>query len=150
MPVLKEIDDPVPLIPKLVAELTKAAIFSNDPDAAESQAQSSADWSQPTAERSMTSAPHEVTTDDGRTYTARVVGSDSRIDLALIKVDGQNDFPFAHFADRGRRIGDWVLAVGNPFGLGGSVTAYRISAWPKHRRRSARRSHSNRRGGQPG
>lgn len=70
----------------------------------------------------------EVTTDDGRTYTARVVGTDSRTDLALIKVDGGHDFRFAHFADRSPRIGDWVLAVGNPFGLGGTVTAGIVSA----------------------
>lgn len=69
-----------------------------------------------------------VTTDDGKTYTARVVGVDSRTDVALIKVDGRNDFPFAHFADRSPRIGDWVLAVGNPFGLGGTVTAGIVSA----------------------
>jgi serine protease Do len=70
----------------------------------------------------------EVTTDDGRTYTARVVGSDSLVDLALIKVDGHNDFPSAHFADRSPRVGDWVMAVGNPFGLGGTVTAGIVSA----------------------
>jgi serine protease Do len=56
------------------------------------------------------------------------VGTDSRTDLALIKVDGRNDFPFAHFSDRSPRIGDWVLAVGNPFGLGGTVTAGIVSA----------------------
>ena len=70
----------------------------------------------------------EITTDDGKTYTARVVGTDSRTDLALIKVDGRNDFPFAHFADKSPRVGDWVLAVGNPFGLGGTVTAGIVSA----------------------
>jgi serine protease Do len=70
----------------------------------------------------------EVTTDDGKTYTARVVSTDSRTDLAVIKVNGRNDFPFAHFADRSPRIGDWVLAVGNPFGLGGTVTAGIVSA----------------------
>jgi serine protease Do len=48
--------------------------------------------------------------------------------VALIKVDGRNDFPFAQFADKGPRIGDWVLAVGNPFGLGGTVTAGIVSA----------------------
>jgi serine protease Do len=70
----------------------------------------------------------EVTTDDGKTYTARVVGTDSQTDVALIKVDGRNDFPFVHFADKSPRIGDWVLAVGNPFGLGGTVTAGIVSA----------------------
>jgi serine protease Do len=68
-----------------------------------------------------------VTTDDGKTYTAKVIGTDSRSDLALIKVDGAN-FPFVKLADTSPRIGDWVLAVGNPFGLGGTVTAGIVSA----------------------
>lgn len=70
----------------------------------------------------------QVTTDDGSIYTAKVVGSDPKTDLALIKVDGKKDFPFAKFADQPPRIGDWVVAVGNPFGLGGSVTAGIVSA----------------------
>src|ERR1700693_1515804 len=70
----------------------------------------------------------DVTTEDGKTYTARVIGSDARTDVALIKVDGHNDFPYVHFADKSPRIGDWVLAVGNPFGLGGAVTAGIVSA----------------------
>jgi serine protease Do len=68
-----------------------------------------------------------VTTDDGKTYTAKVIGTDSRSDLALIKVDGAN-FPFVKLSDGSPRIGDWVLAVGNPFGLGGTVTAGIVSA----------------------
>jgi serine protease Do len=70
----------------------------------------------------------DVTTEDGKTYTARVIGTDDRTDVALIKVDGRNDFPYAHFGDKAPRIGDWVLAVGNPFGLGGTVTAGIVSA----------------------
>jgi serine protease Do len=70
----------------------------------------------------------EVRTDDGNTYTAKVIGTDPRTDLALIKVDGRNDFPYATLADKQPRIGDWVLAVGNPFGLGGTVTAGIVSA----------------------
>jgi serine protease Do len=70
----------------------------------------------------------EVTTDDGKTYTAKVIGSDPRTDVALIKVDGRSDFPFAKLSDTQPRIGDWVLAVGNPFGLGGTVTAGIVSA----------------------
>jgi len=62
----------------------------------------------------------QVTTDDGKTYTAKVIGTDSRTDLALIKIDG-NDFPYV-------KLADWVLAVGNPFGLGGTVTAGIVSA----------------------
>jgi serine protease Do len=70
----------------------------------------------------------EVATDDGKTYTAKVIGTDQRTDLALIKVDGRNDFPHVKLADKAPRIGDWVLAVGNPFGLGGTVTAGIVSA----------------------
>ncbi|MGO9700259.1 MAG: Do family serine endopeptidase [Xanthobacteraceae bacterium] len=69
----------------------------------------------------------QVTTDDGKIYTAKVIGTDPRTDLALIKVDGK-DFPYVKFADNAPRIGDWVLAVGNPFGLGGTVTAGIVSA----------------------
>jgi serine protease Do len=70
----------------------------------------------------------EVTTDDGKTYTAKVIGTDARTDVALIKVEGGADFPFATLAAGKPRIGDWVLAVGNPFGLGGTVTAGIVSA----------------------
>ncbi len=69
----------------------------------------------------------QVTTDDGKIYAAKVIGTDPRTDLALIKVDGK-DFPYVKFADATPRIGDWVLAVGNPFGLGGTVTAGIVSA----------------------
>src|SRR5450432_1801510 len=70
----------------------------------------------------------EVTTDDGKTYTAKVIGADARTDVALIKVEGGSNFPFAKLSDGKPRIGDWVLAVGNPFGLGGTVTAGIVSA----------------------
>jgi serine protease Do len=70
----------------------------------------------------------QVTSDDGKTYTAKVIGTDPRTDVALIKVDGRNDFPFVTFTEQPPRIGDWVLAVGNPFGLGGTVTAGIVSA----------------------
>ncbi|MCK1390618.1 Do family serine endopeptidase [Bradyrhizobium sp. 1] len=70
----------------------------------------------------------QVTMDDGATYTAKVVGTDPKTDLALIKVDGKKDFPFVKFSDQKPRIGDWVVAVGNPFGLGGTVTAGIVSA----------------------
>jgi serine protease Do len=69
----------------------------------------------------------KVTTDDGKSYDAKVIGTDPRTDLALIKVDGK-DFPFVKLADGSPRVGDWVLAVGNPFGLGGTVTAGIVSA----------------------
>jgi serine protease Do len=70
----------------------------------------------------------EVTTDDGKIYTAKVIGTDPKTDLALIKVDGRNDFAFANFETEKARVGDWVIAVGNPYGLGGTVTAGIISA----------------------
>ena len=70
----------------------------------------------------------DVTTDDGKTYTAKVIGTDDRTDIALIKIEGHREFPFVQLADKQPRIGDWVLAVGNPFGLGGSVTAGIVSA----------------------
>ena len=69
----------------------------------------------------------QVTTDDGKTHTAKVIGTDPRTDLALIKVEG-GPFPYVKLADKAPRIGDWVLAVGNPFGLGGTVTAGIVSA----------------------
>ncbi len=70
----------------------------------------------------------EVTTDDGKTYTAKVIGTDAKTDLALIKVDGKSDFAYANFETELPRVGDWVIAVGNPYGLGGTVTAGIISA----------------------
>jgi serine protease Do len=70
----------------------------------------------------------QVTTDDGTIYTAKVVGTDPKTDLALIKVEGKKDLPFVKFSDQKARIGDWVVAVGNPFGLGGTVTAGIVSA----------------------
>ena len=70
----------------------------------------------------------EVTTDDGKTYPAKVVGTDPQTDLALIKVTGRTDFPYVGFAATEPRVGDWVLPVGDPFGLGGTVTAGIVSA----------------------
>ena len=70
----------------------------------------------------------QVTTDDGTIYTAKVIGTDPKTDLALIKVDGKNDFPYVKFAEHAPQVGDWVVAVGNPFGLGGTVTAGIVSA----------------------
>jgi len=72
----------------------------------------------------------ELKPDDDTTYKARVVGTDPRTDLALLKVEiDKKDFPYVKFAGKeGPRVGDWVIAVGNPFGLGGSVTAGIVSA----------------------
>ena len=68
-----------------------------------------------------------ITTADGKTMPAKVVGVDPKTDLALLKAQG-NDFPFVTFASEPPRVGDWVIAVGNPFGLGGTVTAGIVSA----------------------
>jgi serine protease Do len=69
-----------------------------------------------------------VTADDGTIYTAKVIGTDEKSDLALIKVDAKKDLAYVKFSDQPARIGDWVVAVGNPFGLGGTVTAGIVSA----------------------
>lgn len=71
-----------------------------------------------------------IVMNDGKEYDAKLVGKDSRTDLALLKVDSPNTkFTYVKFADDEKvRVGDWVVAVGNPFGLGGTVTAGIISA----------------------
>jgi serine protease Do len=69
-----------------------------------------------------------VTTIDGKTVPAKVIGTDAKTDLALLKVKEGGDYPFVKFAGKSPRVGDWVLAVGNPFGLGGTVTAGIVSA----------------------
>jgi serine protease Do len=70
----------------------------------------------------------QVTTDDGEVYVAKVVGSDAKTDLALIKVEADKSFPYVKFAESAPRVGDWVVAVGSPFGLGSTVTAGIVSA----------------------
>ncbi|GGE37123.1 serine peptidase [Agaricicola taiwanensis] len=71
----------------------------------------------------------ELTTDAGDTLKAKIIGTDPRTDLALLKVDGAGkDFPFVKLAGAAPRIGEWVVAIGNPFGLGGTVTAGIVSA----------------------
>jgi serine protease Do len=69
-----------------------------------------------------------VTTQDGKTLDAKVVGTDPKTDLALIKVNEAGDYPFVAFSKEMPRIGDWVVAIGNPYGLGGTVTAGIVSA----------------------
>jgi len=70
----------------------------------------------------------ELVTDSGKTLAAKVIGTDPRTDLALLKVKDAGDFPFVKLSEGKARIGDWVLAIGNPFGLGGTVTAGIVSA----------------------
>lgn len=70
-----------------------------------------------------------VTTPDGTEYPAKLVGKDAQSDLAVLKITGTKAFPFVKFGDsRKARVGDWVIAIGNPFGLGGTVTQGIISA----------------------
>lgn len=70
----------------------------------------------------------EVTLNDGRVFTAELVGSDPNTDLALLKIDGKQ-FPTVPFGDSDQlKLGEWVLAVGNPFNLTSSVTAGVVSA----------------------
>lgn len=69
---------------------------------------------------------------DGAEFEAEVVGRDTQTDVALLKVDAGKALPFAKFGDSNAiRVGDWVMAIGNPFGLGGSVTTGILSA--RHR-----------------
>jgi serine protease Do len=70
----------------------------------------------------------QVTMDDGRTLDAKVVGTDPKTDLAVLKVKEGGNFPYVPFAAKTPRVGDWVVAIGNPFGLGGTVTAGIVSA----------------------
>ncbi len=70
-----------------------------------------------------------VVMDDGTEIDAKLVGTDPRTDLAVLKVDEEREFTYVDFADDAQvRVGDWVVAVGNPFGLGGTVTAGIVSA----------------------
>jgi serine protease Do len=62
-------------------------------------------------------------------YKAKIVGTDPKTDLALLKIDGGSErFAYVNFSAKEPRVGDWVIAVGNPFGLGGSVTTGIVSA----------------------
>jgi serine protease Do len=71
----------------------------------------------------------QVTLSDGRKFDGRLIGRDEKTDLALVKVESDRPLPFVTFGDSEKsEVGDWVVAVGNPFGLGGTVTAGIISA----------------------
>jgi serine protease Do len=70
-----------------------------------------------------------VTLNDGTTLLAKLIGRDEKTDLALLKVSPRKPLPSTHFGDSdSARIGDWVIAIGNPFGLGSTVTAGIVSA----------------------
>ncbi len=71
----------------------------------------------------------QIILNDGSRYPAEIKGRDPKTDLAVLKIDSPEPLPYVEFGDsESARIGDWVLAVGNPFGLGGSVSAGIISA----------------------
>ena len=71
----------------------------------------------------------EITTNDNKTYKAKVIGSDPDSDIAVLKINSDVKFPYVYFGNSDTtRIGEWVLAVGNPFNLNSTVTAGIISA----------------------
>jgi serine protease Do len=70
----------------------------------------------------------QVSFDEQNKFDGELVGTDPRTDLALVKIKSDKSFPFVKFAEKPARVGDWVIAVGNPFGLGGTVTAGILSA----------------------
>ena len=72
-----------------------------------------------------------ITLENGDELPATLIGADARTDVALLKVKASQQFPYVKFSEKDPRVGDWVLAVGNPFGLGGTVTRGIISA--RHR-----------------
>ncbi|MEM7214824.1 MAG: Do family serine endopeptidase [Pseudomonadota bacterium] len=69
-----------------------------------------------------------IVSSDGTEYDASLVGTDPRTDLAVLKVESDEEFTYVDFGNKRPRIGEWVVAVGNPFGLGGTVTAGIVSA----------------------
>jgi serine protease Do len=64
----------------------------------------------------------------GKEYDAKVIGTDDKTDLALLKIDSKDTFDYVPLSEKDAKVGDWAMAVGNPFGLGGTVTAGIISA----------------------
>lgn len=70
----------------------------------------------------------QVSFDEKEKFDAKLIGTDQRTDVALLKIQSNKTFAFVKFADKEPRVGDWALAVGNPFGLGGTVTAGIVSA----------------------
>jgi serine protease Do len=76
----------------------------------------------------VTALSTQIRMPNGDTYDADVIGADQQTDIALLKVKGRTDFPFVAFADAPPRVGDWVIAIGSPFGLDGTVTTGIVSA----------------------
>lgn len=70
-----------------------------------------------------------ITLNNNKAYMAELIGTDESTDIALLKIDTEDDLPFMAFGDSDNaKIGEWVLAVGNPFNLNSTVTAGIISA----------------------
>ena len=70
-----------------------------------------------------------ITMPDGTEYEAELIGADAQSDLAVLKIQSDKAFPFVEFGDSSQtRVGEWVVAIGNPFGLGGTVTSGIVSA----------------------
>src|SRR5437868_12847872 len=86
----------------------------------------------------------EVTLQDDSKYTAKIVGRDPKTDIALLKIKADKPLPYVTFGDSSTaQVGDWVMAVGNPFGLGGTVTTGIISARGREDRKSTRLNSSH-------
>ncbi len=71
----------------------------------------------------------EVTLNNKKVYKAKLIGTDSKMDIALLKIDSEDKLPYSTFADSDQvKVGEWVLAVGNPYNLTSTVTAGIVSA----------------------
>ncbi len=92
----------------------------------------------------------QVTLQDGKTMPATVVGTDKKTDLALLKLKSGSNYPYVQWGEKTPRVGDWVIAVGNPFGLGWNRDRrHRFGARARHQFRSLRRLPADRRAGEP-
>ncbi|MGD8377340.1 MAG: DegQ family serine endoprotease [Acidobacteriota bacterium] len=70
-----------------------------------------------------------VTLQDGKQFEAKLLGSDQKTDLALLKIESKEPLPYVRLGDSDTtRVGDWVVAIGNPFGFGGTATTGIVSA----------------------
>ena len=131
---------PTPTTPRLPFGLSpfgQAPFGDQQPDSAPRQARASGSGFFISADGYLVTNNHvvedatdiKVTLTDEREFTARVVGRDALTDLAVLKVEARN-LPFVTFANAAvPRVGDWVVAVGSPYGLGGSATAGIVSAY---------------------
>ena len=71
----------------------------------------------------------EVTLNNKKVYKAKLIGTDAKMDIALLKIDTEDKLPYSTFADSDQvKVGEWVLAVGNPYNLTSTVTAGIVSA----------------------